>query len=947
MVGSSKESSRSIDRHGNDLIPPELIDADTVTNGGGGENGPLIPAAITRLQHQQQQHMESLDSGSSPPSSTAMLPPPVFSTRFERILPPDIPPSTAPPPPPPSSSSLQKTTGNGQTEMSLNTTSTLQPSTTTAAGHGQLKSMDSGIGTDVTCVSGPSSLPIHGGIGRTSSDLPRVINQQHQVQQQQQHPNIGPTRSQSMKGEAANQLKRGAKGAGSLGAADAEEQRPITSQLAVPSVSSLKSSSSSAQELSQAFHEFPHFVRGTEAIASSSTGTSSEEEARKMVELVERTAVVDGDSDLDVETEVPSLESLVGWEVLKHLKPKEKKRQEVINELFHTERTHVRNLKILYKVFYRPMVLQRVASPELIKLLFGNLDELLQVHSEMNNKMREAVENWQRKGIGNENGGLYGDIGELIVNLFDGSIGEKLMHNTALFCRNQQYALDTLRQRYTRAKDDPFSQFLSEAENNPLCRKLQLKDMIPVEMQRLVKYPLLLETIAKYTREGSDELQHLLHGIERAKRILSVVNSDKRNAENEKRMEELQQRLDFTGCEKGFFQRFDFRAHKLIYDGHLQWRQARGKTIDLHVVLLEHLLVFLTKIGSDSGSASTPQKLQLKIHEAGCIPIMRLSSVEVEEKQGDKRSFNLLYKSDLRVFELVAQTATERKTWFRLIENQVSVTRSSPIPADFENIFDGILSGGQQQTRPTPPPSSLTQRAQIVDSGLHQLAKVEHVHVLTHPALVNANEIVIQQPKIMENAQPIISATDRLCKNDKIIINALAEKHQILTELLMEDGENKISTNDLEKITELMTGLSVVELKQRNSKELAMSAIVHGNRLLDCINKGMNKTEDLTDETNLPSVPCYRLTAVAAPLMNHLKALLQIIQDQTSEIQRLKESEQSRKTASEETLIHSGLSPGSNKSIITTPHLTALRATPSNCSSLSSPTSPHTVLPFE
>nr|CAD2181902.1 unnamed protein product [Meloidogyne enterolobii] len=606
------------------------------------------------------------------------------------------------------------------------------------------------------------------------------------------------------------------------------------------------------------------------------------------------------------------------------------------------------------------MIMQRVASPELIKLLFGNLDELLQVHSEMNSKMRAAVENWQRFGVGNGGGGLYGDIGELIVNLFDGAIGEKLMHNTALFCRNQQHALDTLRQRYSKAKDDPFSQFLSEAENNPLCRKLQLKDMIPVEMQRLVKYPLLLETIAKYTREGSEELQHLLHGIERAKRILSVVNSDKRNAENEKRMEELQQRLDFTGCEKSFFQRFDFRAHKLIYDGHLQWRQARGKTLDLHVVLLEHLLVFLTKLGSDSGSASTPQKLQLKIHEAGCIPIMRLSAVEVEEKPGDKRSFNLLYKSDLRVFELVAQTATERKTWFRLIENQVSVTRSSPIPTDFDNILDGILTSGvqQQQNRATPPPL-LAQRANVVDSGLqHQVAKVEHVHVLTHPALVNANEIVIQQPKIMENAQPIMSVADRLRKNDKIIISALAEKHQILSEILLEEGD-KSTTNpkELERITELMTGLAVAELKQRNSKELAMSAIVHGNRLLDCINQGMNtvnKTEEKVDETerNLPSVPCYRLTAIAAPLMNHLKALLQVIQDQSTEIQRLKETEQntSRKTASEETLVKSdgcgGQSPVSSRSVAaprSTPHLTALRATPSNCSSSSSPTS----VPFE
>lgn len=35
---------------------------------------------------------------------------------------------------------------------------------------------------------------------------------------------------------------------------------------------------------------------------------------------------------------------------------------------------------------------------------------------------------------------------------------------------------------------------------------------------------------------------------------------------------------------------------------------------------------------------------------------------------------------------------------------------------------------------------------------------------------------------------------------------------------------------------------------------------------------------------HLPSVPCYKLTAVAAPLMNHLKALMQVIQDQDQQI---------------------------------------------------------------
>lgn len=41
--------------------------------------------------------------------------------------------------------------------------------------------------------------------------------------------------------------------------------------------------------------------------------------------------------------------------------------------------------------------------------------------------------------------------------------------------------------------------YLQEAESNRLCRRLQLKDIIPVEMLRLTKYPLLLDNIVKYT----------------------------------------------------------------------------------------------------------------------------------------------------------------------------------------------------------------------------------------------------------------------------------------------------------------------------------------------------------------------------------------------------------------------------------------------------------------
>lgn len=83
--------------------------------------------------------------------------------------------------------------------------------------------------------------------------------------------------------------------------------------------------------------------------------SAGDEEPRTTSDKFDKTGLFNGDSDLEVnpcfyisfaifcswyfwllyflqiETEVPALESFVSWEVIRHLKPKEKKRQEVIN----------------------------------------------------------------------------------------------------------------------------------------------------------------------------------------------------------------------------------------------------------------------------------------------------------------------------------------------------------------------------------------------------------------------------------------------------------------------------------------------------------------------------------------------------------------------------------------------------------------------------------------
>lgn len=92
--------------------------------------------------------------------------------------------------------------------------------------------------------------------------------------------------------------------------------------------------------------------------------------------------------------------------------------------------------------------------------------------------------------------------------------------------------------------------FLAEAEGNPVCRRLQLKDIIPTAMQRLTKYPLLLESLAKYTQPRSEEMTLVRRCLERSREILNKVNQAIKEAENYNRLVDIQRRLDKSAFEK-------------------------------------------------------------------------------------------------------------------------------------------------------------------------------------------------------------------------------------------------------------------------------------------------------------------------------------------------------------------------------------------------------------
>ena len=83
-----------------------------------------------------------------------------------------------------------------------------------------------------------------------------------------------------------------------------------------------------------------------------------------------------GDSDLETDVDTPDWRTSIPRELLASLKPREQKRQDVINELFYTERSHVRNLKILDSVFRRPLMESGLMPLDMIDRLFPNIEEV-------------------------------------------------------------------------------------------------------------------------------------------------------------------------------------------------------------------------------------------------------------------------------------------------------------------------------------------------------------------------------------------------------------------------------------------------------------------------------------------------------------------------------------------------------------------------------------------
>lgn len=606
------------------------------------------------------------------------------------------------------------------------------------------------------------------------------------------------------------------------------------------------------------------------------------------------------DSDIESDPVPPEWTASIPEEVREKMTEDERKRQEIINELFYTEKSHVRGLKVLERIFYRPMKEKEILNTEQLNLLFANLEEMVQIHSTFNNSM---------KALRNENP-VIGDISQLLLNMFDGPAGENFQKAAAMFCAQQHSSLELLKEK--RKKDQKFHSFLNEAEMNSVCRRLQLKDILPTGWQRLTKYPLLLENLVKYSKGcDSDEVNRLQRALERSKEVLNHVDSAIKEAENHNRLLEIQRRLDTSSYDRTDhptsteFKNLDLTKHRLLYEGSLFLRiQNRQKLIDLHVLLLEDAIILLQK---------QDEKFVLKFYSQSLSPIIKISTVLVRPNAVDKKALFLVNTShnEAQIYDFVANSNSEKRRWFKQISDAAeayktkegknkrvdvsSTEEPSDIPEKSKEIEDvgesdlitqqgsPVLNSTPQPESPQPPTPSPRVSERVRNDEMLATYTEES-------SLVEPSEVVISQRDI-HTAEPVLTPLEKLRRKDEIVREALFEKQVLVADILHIPREEFDAIADL--AGEATTG-------DKDPSELILAAVQQASNLSSIVNEALRVSEEevvsaTVNPGHIPSVPAHKLYSIVNSLNSHLSHLLNVMNERDEERERLrKELQKSR-----------------------------------------------------
>ncbi|XP_076335715.1 uncharacterized protein LOC143238939 isoform X2 [Tachypleus tridentatus] len=175
--------------------------------------------------------------------------------------------------------------------------------------------------------------------------------------------------------------------------------------------------------------------------------------------------------------------------VCKRCDKKRCERKETILEFIDTEVKYGRDLRIVKEEFYRPMEIAGLLTREQLSGIFLNLDELIILNSKFSEKLQDALDIAAEQG---DEDFTTVNIGKLFIE------STTMLHAFETYCVHQGSASLVLQNLEKEKELLQIFLRVSQMENT-LLRRMDLASFLMVPVQRVTKYPLLLNRLYKVT----------------------------------------------------------------------------------------------------------------------------------------------------------------------------------------------------------------------------------------------------------------------------------------------------------------------------------------------------------------------------------------------------------------------------------------------------------------
>ncbi|CAF0847780.1 unnamed protein product [Adineta ricciae] len=538
----------------------------------------------------------------------------------------------------------------------------------------------------------------------------------------------------------------------------------------------------------------------------------------------------DGDSDLEADVNtLPNLSEVIPADVLQILyQTREWKFQTTINELIHTQRTHLKSLKIMKKCFREPMERFPGMSPVELDCIFRNLDQLIHLHTQFKYALRQHREDAKDHVVRN--------ISDVILKFLDGENGEEFARACAYFIEDQSQAIKLIKKK---EQSPDFAALMRTCESNPLCRRLTLKDYLPSVMTRFTKYKMLFEAMQKFVTEDPMESEKLTRCIECADYILKRMNEARLKKEQEALLRQIKSNLDIQIPNDAKVQNLkdclEVSNDRLIYSGTLKLLpDLTTQKTEFECCLFTDIFVFFQKIPiqpSEQRGIEESYKYVLKEHQRDAnsgrtqrsrplgsttkfttgqnfilTPIIRLEHLLIKKKAcGGARSFYVIDTDKKQLIEVEANSKDDLEKWLGWIEK---ARKSLDKPKPFLSSLDEKILRSSSSTS--------TIRSTIIEEDPN-------------------NQLLESNDK-----DTLQSITESILPIDKELKRLLYEKQMLLARLL--------------NIPQDTTNAPTYSLKPNSSLEAISYANSYYNQLLQVITQPQNETTGTVDIHSISTV---------------------------------------------------------------------------------------------